>query len=183
MPRGKQPIDFKSLTEGYNKRKKTNYSQTEFLKMAYKKNHRLLATAEWLGVSVDPLRRKMDELNIPVRKQTGGYHGGETLQEKFLKIPKEKFPQMTSREIQEEIGAGHITSVLSLISKHNIIYKRYRRTYKKDKPKHDAIISMPKETLSQMTVYEISKQTGASMNYVWATLRKYKIEYKKWRRS
>jgi len=178
MPRGKEPIDFESLTKGYNKRHKTSYSQTEFLKKAYKKNKGLLATAEWLGVSVNPLRRKMDELNISVRKQTGGYHGGPTLQERFLKIPKEKLAQMTSREIQEEIGAGHITSVLSLTRKYNIAYRKYKKAYKRDSPKRNAIISIPVEKLSQMSVHEISKQTGASANYVWATLRKQKLKCK-----
>jgi hypothetical protein len=176
MPRGKEPVDFEALTEGYNQRYGTTYSQTEFLARAYKNKGALLPTAEWLGVSPDPLRRKMAELEIPVRPQTGGYHGGPTLEEKFLKIPREKLAKMTSGEIQMEMGAGHITSVLTLIKKYNVTYRKHKRTYKRDSPIRDAIINLKKSN-DQMTVYEIAKKAGCKMNYVWATLRKYREGY------
>ena len=104
-------IEWNPILEFYNQSRKTNHSMGEFLEEVYRQEGSLKRTGDFLGVSDNAIRRKMDIEGVDRNRQFFRKH---SMARKLAELSDEKLRTMTAKEISEYLGCTLATTYLYL---------------------------------------------------------------------
>ena len=129
-------INWKDITDGYNRQTASNLTTAEMLEHLYRHKGSTRDVADYLGTSVEALRRRMDLLNVP-RIRKSPWPGSQSF--KFQGIPEKQFVNSTSDDLAKLLGCSK-----ELI--YNLACKTGRQNYLKKGAKNEKVANKTAQT-------------------------------------
>jgi len=114
-------IDWKEITDFYNKTHSRNHSTAEMLEYLYSHMGTVDKVANYIGVDWRTIANKMDKLGL-TRPHRTTYNHKRPLIDRIMAIPEARRRTMTAKEIAKEVDCAKGT-ISQYARKHGFRYK------------------------------------------------------------